>query len=555
MPATETYDAIIVGAGICGAVTAWKLALSGARVLLLEAGETGPERVELVGSYARAANKTPGSPYLGRDGDKFAPGPETRADYYRPSDSKMFRSTYLRRAGGSTWHFLGNVPRFLPSDFRLKSTYGVGCNWPLSYDDIEPDYCEAERLMGVSGDHDQWNGLFGAHRSEPYPMTKIWESYSDRRVTPAIESLEADGRPIRVMSTPQARNSQFYDGRPPCAGNSICVPICPIQAKYDGTVHLKKAIAAGVEFRNQAVVTRLELADDGRTIAAVRYSNWDGAERREIARLIVVAAHSIETAKLLLFSSERESGIANSSGQVGRNLMDHPQGAGGCLSPQPLFPFRGPPTTSGIDMFRDGPFRKERAAFRMSLGNDGLGRIETPAATVECLMETDRLFGTALRERARDHLTRQFRISYSTELLPDPENRVTLSGDLDALGVPMPRIQFSVPDYNHLAFEAARNVIGRIFAAIGGTQIVFAPAGNDWTGAGHVMGTCRMGDDPSSSVVDSSGRSHDHPNLFLVGSSVFPTAGTANPTLTALALTLRTCRTLNRGLTTKEPRA
>lgn len=544
MSESNTYDVIIIGAGVVGAITAWNLARAKAKVLLLDAGEIGPERLGLVGAFARAIVRSPGSPYRGREGDEFAPDPETSREYYRYTTDVKFASTYLRRVGGSTWHFLGNVPRFFPRDFRMKSEYGVAVDWPIGYDDLEPDYCEAEALLGVSGDHAQWDGLFGAHRSRPYPMSKIWESYSDRQVTPAIEGLEVDGVRLKVMSTPQARNSQAYDGRPACAGNSTCVPICPIHAKYDGTVHVKKALAAGAELREKAVVTRIVLAEDGKTVGEVHYTGYDQQVHVVRGRIVVLAAHTIESAKLLLYSN-----IANSSGQVGRNLMDHPQGAGGCLSPEPLFPFRGPPTTSGIDVFRDGPFRREHAAFRMSLGNDGWGqRIEAPVVTLQNLVDQQKLFGTRLRDALRDHLTRQFRISFSTELLPDPENRVTLSDERDALGVPKPALAFSVPEYNVRAFDVARSVILRIFEAIGGTAVKIRPEGAQFTGAGHILGTCRMGEEASTSVVNADGRSHDHPNLFIVGSSVFPTGGTANPTLTAVALTLRANRAISRNL-------
>lgn len=110
------YDVVVIGSGVCGAVTAWKLACDGTRVLILEAGETGPERVDLVGAFARAAHKDAGSPYRGREGDRMAPGPEARGDYYRLPEAQeakdALRSTYLWRSGGSTWHFLGNVPRW-----------------------------------------------------------------------------------------------------------------------------------------------------------------------------------------------------------------------------------------------------------------------------------------------------------------------------------------------------------------------------------------------------------------------------------------------------------
>ena len=551
-PAT-LYDAIIIGSGVTGAITAWQLSLSGAKVLLLEAGETGPPRLDLVGAYAAALNKSPGSPYMGRQGDRYAPDSDTTSDYYQQDDATQFRSTYLRRLGGSTWHFLGNAPRLIPNDFQMKTCYGVGVNWPLSYDDLESDYCKAEELLGVSGDHHQWDKYLGAHRTRPYPMSKIWESYSDRQVTPIINGLDVDGVQLRVMNTPQARNSTAYDGRPACQGNSSCVPICPVQAKYDATVHIKKATAAGAELRAQAVVTGVALSDNRKTVSTVEYKDWDGNEHRVQGRVIVLAAHAIETAKMLLYSQ-----IANSSDQVGRNLMDHPQGAGGGLSPEPLFPFRGPPTTSGIDVFRDGDFRRRRAAFRMSLGNDGLSRhlIEPPQHTLETLIDDQHLFGAKLRAQMRRHLTHQFSISFSAESLPSPDNRVTLSGALDALGIPKPALTFSVSEYTAAAFDFAQDVLTKIFEAMNADSVVFKPKERDstdtspldFTGAGHIMGTCRMGDNPADSVVDSDGRSHDHPNLFIVGSSVFPTCGTANPTLTAVALTLRANRAILRDL-------
>ncbi len=534
-------DLLVIGSGVCGALVAHRLARRGAAVTILEAGEVGPARVQLVGTYVTAAKKTMGAPYKGTDADRFAPSPDGGNDPYLDQPDGAFKATYQRRVGGSTWHWRGNVPRFLPNDFRLKSVYGRGDDWPLTYDDLEPFYCEAERELGVSGNHEEWDNFKGARRSRPFPMSEIWDSYSDTLVAARINGLDVGGVTVRVMRTPQARNSQPYDGRPACAGNSTCDPICPIGAKYDASVHVGKAVAAGAVLVEQCLATRLVVGPD-RRVTEVEYKRWDGSTGSVRAKVVVVAAHAIESPKLLLMSRGEHAagGVANSSDHVGRCLMDHLQGQAAALLKFPVFPFRGPPTTSGVDDFRDGPFRDRHAAFRMSLGNDGWGLVQGPYATVLDLVRgTPPLFGQPLRRAVRDRLTCQFRISYSTETLPDPENRVLPSPQTDALGLPKPQLLFKPSEYNLRAFEAARGVIRRIFDRLDPVQTKFADDPNAYSSANHIMGTCRMGTDPRRSVVNPDGKAHDHPNLFIVGASVFPTCGTANPTLTALAVTLR----------------
>jgi choline dehydrogenase-like flavoprotein len=558
------YDVIIIGAGVAGALAAYSLMCEGAKlkVLMLEAGQAEPDRLKLVGNYASADRKSSVSPYKGSPADTEAPfpDPDKLTDYYVQSSDRnfQFQSTYLRLIGGSTWHWLGNVPRFVPSDFRMRSQYGVGVDWPISYDDLERWYGKAEHELGVSGDHAEWDGLHGARRSHDFPMSKIWLSYSDLVAARDIDGLEVDGLRLKVMSTPQARNSQPYQGRPPCAGNSICVPICPIKAKYDATVHVELARRAGVELRDKAVVVRLELDDEGRYVRRVVYRRWDDHEEVAVTgRLVVLAAHAVETPKLLLLSASDRApkGVANASDQVGRNLMDHLQGSSQARANEPLFPFRGPPTTAGIDVFRDGQFRRERAAFRMSLGNDGWARSGSPWSDVIDAVKKEKRFGDDLIKQLQYRVTHQFRISYSTEMLPDSENRIELDTQLDASGIRRPKITFKgAPEYNQLAFAKAWAVMHRIYDAMGipkenRTVTEDTPENRKrYSGAGHIMGTCRMGDNPKTSVVDRDCRSHDHPNLFIVGSSTFPTGGTANPTLTVAALALRAADTIKRQL-------
>jgi choline dehydrogenase-like flavoprotein len=187
-PAQDHFDVVIVGAGVAGAMVAYRLAEAGVRVVMLEAGIPNPIRVKLAGAYAIAKLKTPHSAYVDADADAKAPSPDSPGDYDQDltDPHKVYKSGYERRTGGSTWHWLGHTPRMLRSDFEMRSRYDGGkdfphgmVDWPISYDDLEPWYCEAEWEMGVAGSDEEWQDLFGSHRSHRFPMSMIWPSYSD----------------------------------------------------------------------------------------------------------------------------------------------------------------------------------------------------------------------------------------------------------------------------------------------------------------------------------------------------------------------------------------
>jgi glucose dehydrogenase len=543
----ERYDAVVVGSGVAGALIAWKLAEVGRNVLILEAGEQGPSRAELVKKYAAATNKSLGSPYVASEPAKI-PGPEqyggkanpppasVRDEYYDQGDrTEKYLSTYERRVGGTTWHWLGHTPRLLPNDFNLKSLYGVGVDWPLSYDDLEPWYCAAEEALGVAGDDAQWTNVHGAFRSKPFPMPPIWTSFSDDYIIQRVDGRPILGLPIHIRATPAARNSLPYDDRPPCAGNASCIPICPIGAKYDASFHVEKARKAGATLRAKSVVTKLHVEGDG-AVHRVTYRTWDGAEQTVFGNLVIVAANAIETPKLLLLSNDAlESGVANSSDQVGRNLMDHLQKSVFAKLADPVYPFRGPPSTAGIEEFRDGPVRRQSGAFRISLDNDGWYSKSSPYTEAEQLVQQG-LFGSALQQSLRDAVLKQCRFSCSTEVLADPNNCVTLSKRLDSSGIRRPELTFAAAKYTLDAIDRALEAIAEITALAGGTICAIGKI----SGAGHILGTCRMGSDRTTAVVDANCRSFDHPTLYIAGSSTFPTCGTANPTLTIAALALRT---------------
>lgn len=555
---TKDFDVVVIGAGVAGAITAYRLAQAGARVLILEAGSRNPSRAQMVGAYATAAIKNPHSPYVNAEADKMAPSADSSPDYYdQPAPPHaQYKSNYERRTGGSTWHWLGHTPRMLRSDFKMKSLYGGSrdfppgmVDWPIDYDDLEPWYCEAERELGVAGDHEQWNNLFDTPRSRPFPMSMIWPSYSDQWIAARIDGRKFEKIEYRVRSTPAARNSQLYDGRPPCAGNSICVPLCPIGAKYDGSVHVGKATAAGALLWERCVVNGLTAEKNG-SVHTVQFITWSAEQRTVTARLVVLAAHAIETPKLLLMSK-----LGNSSGAVGRYLMDHLSKSTFGLAPENLYPFRGPPSTSGIESFRDGDFRRRQAGFRLSLNNDGWSRKNAPYAEIIDLVIKQKKIGAALQAGLIDRIPRQLRLSCSVEVAPDFNNQVELSTSKDALNIPHPKITFTPPDYSYRGLARANRVMADMFQRIGATEVDLGTDDKAYDGAGHIMGTCRMGADPKHSVVDEELRSHDHKNLFIVGSAVFPTVGSPNPTLTLAALALRAAKSISHQLGKRSARA
>lgn len=574
---TPTWDVVIVGAGIAGALAAYKLSQAGKRVLVLDAGPpVPPNRGDYMQRFYLAMSKVPESPYPNNP-DAGRPRSDDNAtittDPHHPTpDSYLvqtgplpFASTYERVGGGTTWHWLGTSLRLLPNDFHTQTTYGVGVDWPIGYDDLEPWYCQAEREIGVSGDVAAQSYL-GLTFSQPYPMPGIVQSYADQQLSALIGTgMTFDGNPVTVSPTPQARNSVPYDGRRVCAGNTNCIPICPIQAKYDASVHVRKAQQLGATVWYQTVVDTLTVDPASGRITGVNYKQYQTlggpatGSGTVSGTLVVMAAHAIETPRILLSSatSALPNGVANRSRLVGCNLMDHPVQLSWALMKDPVYPFRGPLSTSGIESLRDGAFRTQRAPFRMEMGNEGWNWPNNdPYTTVNDAVTGNGaggIFGTDLVTAVNGRFVRQFRFGSLVEQQPLASNRVTLSPVLDNLGNPRPQISYTLDDYTMAGFAAARQAALAVFKQVGAQDATVVPNADfaqpflfeyqgeqyQLNGAGHVMGTYCMGTDPDTSVVDPNLRSHDHPNLYMLGSGVFPTVGTANPTLTIAALALR----------------
>ena len=521
-------DVIVVGSGIAGALLAAKLAASGVKVAILEAGAK-VDRSAATQRFWDAWPKVPEAPYPATP-QAMHPISNDVDFWYRQTGPDKFKSTYIKVVGGTTWHWLGTCLRFVPNDFRLKTGYGRGVDWPISYDDLESHYSQAENEIGVAGDSS--NDL-GSPRSRPYPMPQIPQTYLDAAFAKALA-----GTIYQLRATPQGRNSIDRDGRPACCGNASCIPICPVQAKYDGTVHVDRAIAAGATLHDRTTATFIDVGSD-RRIAAVRFKRWDGSEGRAVGKAFVIAAHAIEGPRLLLASRSETTpnGVANSSDQVGRNLMDHPTQLSWALAKDAVFPYRGPLATSGIENLRDGSFRQERGAFRIEIGNDGWSWPASAPVTTAQQLATRGLRGEALDKALFHQAARHVRLASLVEQPPLAENRVTLDPtEKDMYGVPLPRIAYRLDDYVRAGLAAAARAHDEIFTRLGTSEVHHSPQAQ---GAGHIIGTARMGNDATTSVVDRELRSHDHKNLFILGSAVFPTSATANPTLTIAALSLR----------------
>ena len=513
-------DVVVVGSGVAGSLAAYRLAKRGLKVIVLEAGPR-IDRAQALQTFLNAPIKHHQSPYPAQ---RHALHPGLDPDsmpYVIEKGPHKYNALYIRGVGGTTWHWAGETWRFLPNDFKLQSVYGVGRDWTLSYDELEPYYCEAEAEIGVAGSAD-----LGSPRSKPYPMEGLAASAMDKTFQKLLKPLGYD-----VIVQPAARNTRAYDERPPCCGNNNCMPLCPIGAQYSGDVHARKAEQVGAQLIPNAVAYKIEVGAN-RRVQRIHYKDPSGKSHAVAAKIFVIAAHGIETPKLLLISRSQytPNGVANTSDQVGRNLMDHPGFSVQFTMPEPVYPGRGPQEISGIVSLRDGAFRKDYGGIKIGLWNG------TSLTDIAAEQIARGYAGKALEQHIRDTAARRCVFTSFHEQLPDPQNRVTASKLLDPIGIPRPEITYSIDDYTLRSVHQVRKIFGDMMAAFGATEVRYA---DSLSPNNHIMGTTIMGDDPKTSVVDKDCRTHDHANLFIASSSVFSSSSSVNSTLTIAALSLR----------------
>jgi choline dehydrogenase-like flavoprotein len=612
---TGDYDVVIVGGGFAGAAVAKTLAdTGGKRILVLEAGRgtgmSADKYASHVNAFQASLVNVPNTPYpnnpnapqadvldvrqiLGQPEPGQPPHSVTdTAGYLVQTGPLPFQSDYTRALGGTSLHWLGTCLRMLPSDFELHSRYGQGVDWPFGYSELRPYYERAEsEVIGVAGSvtDQHYPGIeprsyFGRYE---YPMYPIPASYLDRVIADKLDgkhiAVRGDDYVVRMSSTPAARNSVPRGGYAPvgapgnpqlgerCEGNTNCIPICPVQAKYSALktwyelMRLHPGSQAPTPTRSsvtimpQAVATKVELDEHGR-VSGITYRTYDsvpsGPPRVARGTVYVLAANAIENATLLL-----ASGAANSSGMVGRHLMDHPLILTWGLMPEPVWGFRGPLSTSGLEMFRDGPFRSQSSAFRIEVGNDGWSfSAGAPSSTVSALVSRG-FYGGELRRAVGEVIPRQFRLALEMEQIPEASNYVTIDRAYrDRLGGFRPVIRYDLPDYVRSGFAMAKEASDAMYALLGMPPVrgdafsypgdytryeptdpgyvTYGDSGYTFQGAGHLAGTHRMGTSRRTSVVDPRQRTWDHDNLYLVGCGNMPTIGTSNPSLTMTALAI-----------------
>ena len=540
MSKLTSADVVIVGTGVVGVAIAEQLLDAGLQVLMLEAGPrvTRAEIVENFRNLPLALKGDPSSCYLPAP---WAPHPMPSSDtaeesYLQLSGPDRYAQTFIRYAGGSTWHWAGTCWRLTPADMQLRTRYGVGRDWAFDYATLEPYYARTEYLLGICGPSnpaEQWPPL----RSKPYPMPPLPFGPGEQRFTDVVKTLGYHNIP-----TAQARNSGMpYDDRPACCANNNCVPVCPVGAKYDAATALARLEAKGATIMANAVVYKVETTVANR-VEAVNYFDEHKQSHRITGKLFVLACNGIETAKLLLMSANprNPNGLANSSGQVGRNMMDHPQLTMTLTLAEPYWAGVGPVVNSGIMETSQGDFRSEHAGAYFRFNNFARNRFVTFNALKQGLV------GKSLDAEIRRMTACTADIVLAHEVLPQADNRLTLSNKKDWLGLPKPAIHYDVGDYTRKAAEVYSLPIGkRIAEAMGATDIKISPK---FAQSKHIMGGTIMGLDAGDSVVDADCRAYDHDNLFLPGGGAMASTACGNSTITMVSLGLKAADAIVRQL-------
>ncbi|MGN6671959.1 MAG: GMC family oxidoreductase [Thermomicrobiales bacterium] len=517
-------DALIIGAGASGAAVAWRLAQAGWRVVCLDQGDwVAPETLPAIEPGWELRRLT-----------DFNPDPNIRQmpeDYPVNNVASTYTPLMFNAVGGSTIHWSGHFPRFHPSDFRVRTLDGVADDWPLTYDELAPYYELNDRQIGVSGlAGDPAQPPRAPRPTPPLPLGPLGETMAR-----GFDALGWHWWPsdAAIVSEP------YGEGRQGC---NLCGPCdlgCPTGARSSADVtYWPAALRLGVELRTRCRVREITLDANGRARGALYYDEH-GQLCEQTAPLVIVACNGVGTPRLLLNSRSRQfpEGLANRSGIVGKNLMFHCYSVAAGVFPDDLESHKGPIGASILshEFYETDPRHDFVRGYQMQLC-----RQSGPVSVALGGLVSDRVpWGQEHHATFARRFGRLAYLGVMGEDLPEEHNTVTLDPDLaDAHGIPAARVAYQLSDNSQkmLAHGIARAT--EALEAAGAIEILVA---NPLPQSGwHLMGTCRMGDDPARSVVNGWGRAHDVENLFLVDGSIFVTSAVGNPTTTIQALALRT---------------
>ncbi len=534
----ETVDFVIVGSGAAGGVLARELARAGFSVVVLEQGPrltaADFEHDEFKYTYLSGITNDPAiSPQTFRD------DPSQVAQRPRMGNSLV----YARIVGGSSNHFTANYWRFHEIDFRERSLLGgipgTGfADWPISYQELEPYYTKVEWEVGVSG-------LAGASpfdppRTQPYPMPPL-------PVKSSGVLLERGARKLGLhpFPAPMAIASQPFRGRPGCAHCGFCIGFgCEVMAKSSSlyTVIPEAEATGRCEIRPHSYVFQVAMNSHGRARGVV-YFDADHREHLQKARAVVLSANGAETARLLLNSADAQfpQGLANSSGLVGKYLMFN-QGAGvHAQFEHDLNEFKSVQVTRILHDFYDSDPKRGfygGGGIDARMGSQPLGWALAAGGDLP-------RWGEDLKSRLEAFPRSMMSTAHCTSLAVET-NSVSLDPQLkDAWGIPAIRVTYKDHPDDLATAQFLQDRAYEIMQAAGARH-VWRAARRLGRGGVHLLGTCRMGNDPASSVVDKYHRTHDVRNLFLCDGSSFVTSGRGQPTMTIQALAFRAADHLGR---------
>jgi choline dehydrogenase-like flavoprotein len=528
---SETVDFAVVGSGASGGVIARQLAQAGLSVVLLEQGPrlspTDFDHDELKHWY------------LGGITNDAVRNPQTfRDDPARKAALQKIKPAlwYGRVVGGASLHYTANYWRFHEIDFIERSVLGAidgtgFADWPITYADLEPYYTKVEWEIGVSG----LAGVspFDPPRTKPYPMPPL-------PVKSSGVLLERGARKLGLhpFPAPMAINSQPYRGRPACVHCGFCHGFaCEVVAKASTlTTVIPEAEATGhCEVRPDSYVARIETNKQGRT-TGVTYFDRNRQERFQKARAVVVCANGAETPRLLLMSANAQfpQGLANSTGLVGKYLMFNYSARALGVFEHELNEYKSVQVTRIVHDFYDSDPK------RGHYGGGGLDARIGPQPTLWAIRTATEgpSWGSAYKARLKE-FPRSMQVACHGTSLAVESNNITLDPDVkDAWGLPAIRVTYKDHPDDLANARFLRDRGAEILDAAGALRVTKAPV-TEQNSSMHLLGTCRMGNDPARSVVDRYHRSHDIPNLFICDGSSLVTSGRGQPTMTIQALAFR----------------